>query len=58
MVPKIDNEKCVECGTCIAICPGEVFEIKHEKSEVVRPDSCTGCGECIENCPNEAISLS
>ncbi|MFH1861002.1 MAG: 4Fe-4S binding protein [bacterium] len=58
MVPMINHEQCVGCGTCIVICPCEVFEVNYEKSEVVRPDSCTGCGECIENCPNEAISLS
>jgi len=29
MKVKIDNEKCVMCGSCVAICP-EVFEMKDD----------------------------
>ena len=27
VVPKVDQEKCVQCGSCYSMCPDLVFEI-------------------------------
>jgi NAD-dependent dihydropyrimidine dehydrogenase PreA subunit len=56
-VPKVDKEKCTGCGTCVSVCPQNVFELKDGKSVVVRPEDCVECMACVENCPTEAIKL-
>ncbi|MGI6405160.1 MAG: ATP-binding protein [Syntrophaceticus sp.] len=57
MPPKVDVEKCTGCGTCVDVCPSEVFETEDDKAKVVRPEDCTDCESCVEECPEEAITL-
>lgn len=60
-VVKVDQEKCTGCGTCIDICPVEVFELKEEsgnkKSIPVNQDECLVCMACVTQCPEEAIEV-
>jgi len=58
MPTKIDYDKCSKCGTCIEVCPEEVYE-EDEKGfpKIVAADNCTDCGICVEECPEEAIEL-
>ena len=58
MRPNVDEELCIACGTCEAVCPTEpnVFEIE-EVSKVVHPEACEGGAECVEACPVQAIEL-
>jgi|TARA_B100002003_G_C14111703_1_gene534705 NAD-dependent dihydropyrimidine dehydrogenase PreA subunit len=53
--PKIDYEKCTACGTCVEVCPVDVFEKKGDKVEVAKPDECIGCRACEAQCPAKAI---
>ena len=55
--PKVDKQKCTGCGTCVSVCPQNVFEMKGGKSHVARPEDCVECGSCVENCPVSAIKL-
>ncbi len=55
--PVVDKEKCIGCGTCVSVCPQNVFEMKDGKSVAARPQDCVGCSSCVENCPVEAIKL-
>jgi ferredoxin len=57
--PKVDQEKCIGCGACVAICP-DVFELGDDgKSHVKNPDACDKC-DCqaaADSCPVGAITL-
>ena len=43
--PVINYKKCTACGTCIEICPMNVFakEKGKDKTTVKDPDACIGC---------------
>ena len=54
---KIDVEKCDGCGTCVDVCPVEVFEVRGGESVVVNLEECLVCRACEVQCPNEAIEV-
>lgn len=61
MKPKVDQEKCTGCGTCVALCP-DLFEIREDgKAHVIEGKDCTtgqcDCQATVDSCPSEAISL-
>jgi iron only hydrogenase large subunit-like protein len=53
----VDEEKCVNCHMCIAVCPvkycidgsGEKVSINH--------DLCIGCGNCVKACTQKARTI-
>jgi len=55
--PKIDQDKCTKCGTCIEVCPVNVFEKKDDKTVVAKPEDCIGCRACEAQCPAKAIEV-
>ena len=57
LFPVVELDLCTGCGTCEAVCPAGVYEIKDEKSIVIRPEDCTECNECVESCPEQCIKL-
>jgi ferredoxin len=50
---KVDKNKCIGCGACVAICP-EGFEMKNGKSIVKKDMPCSI--DAIDSCPVDAIS--
>lgn len=58
MKPVVNQESCIACGTCAAVCPADpvVFEVD-DISKVVNPEACTECGDCVDNCPTGSIKL-
>ena len=58
---KVDLEKCNGCGTCVDVCPVEVFEIiavgGEQKSRPVNESECIVCRACEASCPEEAIEI-
>jgi ferredoxin len=50
---KVDKEKCIGCGACVATCP-EGFEMKDGKAEVKSEAPCNK--EAKEGCPVGAIN--
>ena len=57
MPPKVDENKCTGCGTCVDVCPSECFVLEGEKAKVVNPEDCTECETCIDSCAENAITL-
>lgn len=52
-----DEEKCVACGACIAVCPANVISFDKEKNIILDKDKCHRCGICIQVCPRRALSI-
>lgn len=68
----IDQEKCIKCGKCKAVCPYDaithqvrpcaavcgVNAIKsdHMDRAVIEEDTCVSCGQCMVSCPFGAIA--
>jgi len=55
---KVNNEKCIGCGACVAICP-EVFELKQSKANVKKAKTEKECAkQAADSCPVNAITLN
>ena len=55
---KIDKEKCLGCGTCVALYP-EIFEMDEDfKARVKKEaDDFHNAPEAVQSCPGQAISI-
>ena len=53
-----DREECVDCGSCISVCPKEVFSFNKDWELVVATRQCILCGRCVIACPHQALSLN
>ncbi len=53
---EVNDEECVECGTCVEICPSDAFRLEGEQAKVDL-DECIGCGECISLCTTGAVEI-
>ncbi|MDY6959082.1 MAG: 4Fe-4S binding protein [Halobacteriota archaeon] len=52
-----DDEKCINCGTCISICPADVFLYEEDWSVSTDVEKCIRCGVCVYGCPLNALAL-
>jgi len=50
---KVDDEKCIRCGTCVSVCPMNNIKIVDDK--VTWNHNCELCLACIHWCPQNAI---
>ena len=48
--PKMEEEKCVECGACIKFCPQKAIAFNERHKAQINYDLCIGCGQCIVSC--------
>ncbi len=60
MKVKVNKEKCIGCGSCVAIAP-EIFELNEEGKSVVKKQPSkeeeSKVKEAIELCPTKAIEI-
>ena len=60
MTPKVDQEKCIGCGTCAAICP-DVFTMSGEGKATIIAGDYAGKEDIInqakDSCPVQAITI-
>ena len=55
---KRDENRCIDCGSCVSLCPTFAFELDLKTYDVVlNTGKCVACGFCISACPTHAISL-
>ena len=57
---KINEDLCIVCGTCEAMCP-DVFKIENGKAKVYS-ENCKDCEDCkldeiVSSCPVNAITV-
>jgi NAD-dependent dihydropyrimidine dehydrogenase PreA subunit len=55
MAAKVNEGKCVGCGSCESACPVEAIKVEVGKAKV--SGDCIECGACVSECPVEAISI-
>lgn len=57
---KVDQNFCIGCGTCVALCP-QVYQLNNQgKAEVKEKANYSACEiqETVDSCPAGAISLN
>jgi len=55
MTDIIRKEKCVACGTCVAVCPVKVLSIESGVPKLT--GQCIACGMCYANCPRASFDV-
>ena len=57
MMPKVtlDENICINCKTCVSICPMGIYKDLKEKVLVGNEVECIACMGCVPACPVEAI---
>ncbi|NCO79865.1 ferredoxin [Candidatus Falkowbacteria bacterium] len=57
MAIMVNQDLCIGCGTCEALCPS-VFKLNQAgKAEVIRQDGAACAKNSAESCPVQAISI-
>jgi Na+-translocating ferredoxin:NAD+ oxidoreductase RNF subunit RnfB len=71
-VPRIDPDKCLDCGVCLKVCPKKIIQRvpQREMKRVVCSNhdtpknaksacaaACISCGRCVKKCPFQAIEI-
>ena len=51
----IAADKCVGCGLCTEVCPGNLLQITAGKAAIRDVRDCWGCTACVKECPQQAI---
>jgi ubiquinone/menaquinone biosynthesis C-methylase UbiE/NAD-dependent dihydropyrimidine dehydrogenase PreA subunit len=51
-----DKSTCVNCGTCVMVCPVGVYGISKNKKDIIIDDSsCLKCNGCVRQCPQQSL---
>lgn len=51
----IDAERCIQCGTCVAVCPSNSIGIAEDTDLPELVKMCTGCSLCWDFCPRGGL---
>jgi len=54
---KIDEEKCIGCGTCEAVCPSHFKMNDNGKADVISQEEAECVKEAVESCAVDAITM-
>jgi NAD-dependent dihydropyrimidine dehydrogenase PreA subunit len=51
----IDDDRCIDCGACISLCPTDALFFDKEDRLRFSYEKCIGCLLCLDSCPRYAI---
>lgn len=51
----VEAHKCVGCGLCTEVCPGNLLQLREGKAQIREVRDCWGCTACVKECPRQAI---
>jgi ferredoxin len=54
MMVKVDPDKCMLCGGCVAVCPTDCITV-YEAWLDLKGEECKECGACVKLCPVGAM---
>ena len=55
---KWHQDKCVDCGACVSICPVGALSLNKKTFKLEFDyEECVVCGYCVESCPLKAIEV-
>ena len=57
-VVKKEEEKCVDCGACVSLCPVKAISVSNDWEILVDDQLCIGCAFCTSSCPMKAIKIT
>jgi energy-converting hydrogenase B subunit K len=52
---KINDEKCINCQKCVALCPAQAIKLNKEGRPKIDKKKCEMCGYCKSDCPVRAV---
>ena len=53
---RFNNAKCIGCGGCVDICPGDLLRLdENGKSSIRNQADCWDCMACVKSCPEGAL---
>ena len=55
---RIESAKCVGCGRCTDVCPGNLLFLQQRKAVIRDSRDCWGCTACVKECPQDAICFT
>ncbi len=51
----IDEDKCINCGACVSLCPTNALYLDKDDRLAFYYEKCIGCLLCLDSCPRLAI---
>jgi len=51
----IEAERCIQCGTCVAVCPSNSIGVNEDTDLPELVKMCTGCSLCWDFCPRGGL---
>lgn len=51
----VDFDKCIDCGSCVSLCPSDALHLNTEWRLEYDEDKCISCFLCLSSCPRYAI---
>ena len=52
---RLETEKCIGCGRCADVCPGNLLVVEAGRACLRDARDCWGCTACVKACPRAAI---
>lgn len=57
-ISRVDESRCVGCGSCIEVCAYKAISMNEEKNVAeINEATCKGCGVCTATCRCDAVEL-